>query len=262
MRNITYIYLVENCFGDPNKVYIGKTKTTRKSNHEKTYGNKINYTIIDKINSLNHKDWKPLECYWIEQFRQWGFDVQNKNKGGGGSDSWNDNQKLNHSLLKKGVPLLKLRGKPSKRKGEIMSADSCNLISKKAKQRYDEGKMYFPLQNPESAKKSGLSKKGKKQSKEHIQKRIEQITGQKRSEEAKLKISQKKKEQTYYNDPKFIKRMTDANKKPILQFDLSGNFIKEWECMGDVLKHFGKGDLTYACKDFNRSSNGYKWKYK
>ena len=30
--NITYIYLVTNCYNDPNKVYIGKTKNTRKNN--------------------------------------------------------------------------------------------------------------------------------------------------------------------------------------------------------------------------------------
>ena len=36
MINITYIYLVENCYGDPNKVYIGKTKNSRKTQHQKT----------------------------------------------------------------------------------------------------------------------------------------------------------------------------------------------------------------------------------
>jgi hypothetical protein len=81
---MTYIYLVENCYGDPNKVYIGKTIKSRKQAHKLTYGQQITYTIIDQIDSLNHKDWKPLESYWIEQFRQWGFDVLNQNGGGGG----------------------------------------------------------------------------------------------------------------------------------------------------------------------------------
>jgi hypothetical protein len=35
---ITYIYLVENCYDDPTKIYIGKTKTSRKGSHRKKYG--------------------------------------------------------------------------------------------------------------------------------------------------------------------------------------------------------------------------------
>ncbi len=84
---ITKIYLVENCFGDPNKVYIGKTKNCRKKAHMKTFGNLIEYNYIDKVNSLNRKDWEPLESYWIEQFRHWGFKVLNiRKKGGGGPE--------------------------------------------------------------------------------------------------------------------------------------------------------------------------------
>ena len=93
--NITRIYLVENCYGDPNKIYIGKTKNSRKNNHKKTYGQNIIYTYIDEIDSLDKKYWKPLEQYWIEQFRQWGFKIMNKNKGGGGSSFWTEEQKSN-----------------------------------------------------------------------------------------------------------------------------------------------------------------------
>ena len=80
---MTKIYLVENCYGDSNKVYIGKTKNSRIGSHKRTYGKNITYTIIDEIYSLDHKLWKPLESYWIEQFRQWGFELMNINKKGG-----------------------------------------------------------------------------------------------------------------------------------------------------------------------------------
>jgi hypothetical protein len=81
--DITRIYLVTNCYEDPNKVYIGKTKNSRHQQHKRTYGKNIEYTYIDEIYSLDHKEWKPLECYWIEQFRQWGFELMNINKKGG-----------------------------------------------------------------------------------------------------------------------------------------------------------------------------------
>lgn len=260
---MTYIYLVENCYGDPNKVYIGKTKNSRKNNHKRTYGNQIKYTIIDEINSLNNKDWKPIETLWIQIFMSWGFNVLNVRKeGGGGSNEWNEDQRKNHSELKLGVPLLKLRGKESKRKNSTMSAESKNKISQKAKQRYNEGKMYFPLQNKDSAKKASISKKGKKQNVEHIQKRINKITGKKRSEETKQKISQIKKQQTFYNNPERVKKISESKMKSVLQYDLEGNFIKEWSSIMDIKKHFPSSDITYACKDFKRTSCGYRWTYK
>ena len=43
----------------------------------------IIYTILEEVNGLAYKLWEPLETYWIEQFRQWGFEVVNKRKKGG-----------------------------------------------------------------------------------------------------------------------------------------------------------------------------------
>lgn len=95
--NITYIYLIENCYNVPNKVYIGKTKSPsiRENHHKRTYGKQIKFNIIDQVDSLNRKSWEPLETYWLEQFRQWGFEVVNNNKkGGGGTEFWTEEMKL------------------------------------------------------------------------------------------------------------------------------------------------------------------------
>jgi hypothetical protein len=90
MKKCTKIYLVTNCYGDPNKVYIGKTTGSRRSKHTQTYGKHITYTYIDEIDSLFRKDWEPLETYWIEQFRQWGFEIVNLRKKGGGGPEFRD----------------------------------------------------------------------------------------------------------------------------------------------------------------------------
>ena len=58
---------------------VGKTKNNRKSSHKKRFGEHIDYNYIDEVNSLKYKDWKPLETYWINQFKAWGFDVLNEN---------------------------------------------------------------------------------------------------------------------------------------------------------------------------------------
>ena len=108
MIHTTKIYLVTNCYGDQNKVYIGKTKNCRKNNHKQTYGSQIIYTYIDEVESLYRKDWGPLESYWIEQFIQWGFKVVNIcKKGGSGVESHTEQTKLKmkqpRSTFKKGT---------------------------------------------------------------------------------------------------------------------------------------------------------------
>lgn len=93
----TYIYLIENIEFNNSKIYIGKTKASNLSNrkytHRTNYGKQISFTIIDEVDSLDSKDWKNLESFWIEQFKQWGFNLVNKNKGGGGPNSFNQESK-------------------------------------------------------------------------------------------------------------------------------------------------------------------------
>lgn len=102
----TKIYLVTNCFGDPNKVYIGKTVNSRKYPHKKTFGKQIKYNYIDEISSLDKKDWKPLESFWIVYFKFLGFEVLNKNEGGQGPSFYSNEskQKISKSLLKGNHP--------------------------------------------------------------------------------------------------------------------------------------------------------------
>lgn len=111
------IYLVENIEGDPMKVYIGKTKNSRKNDHRKTYGNDIIYTVIDEVESLLYRDWEPLESFWIEQFIQWNFKVVNiRRKGGSGPNFHTDETKLLMSGLSKGKNIWR-KGKPSPNSG-------------------------------------------------------------------------------------------------------------------------------------------------
>jgi hypothetical protein len=82
----TYIYIIENISNNPFEIYIGKTSNAyaREFQHKQKFGNQIKITYIDEVHSTKKEKWKPLECYWIEQFKQWGFQLENKNKGGGG----------------------------------------------------------------------------------------------------------------------------------------------------------------------------------
>lgn len=70
--------------------YIGKSKNpkARLWRHKRTYGEDITMNEIDSVDSLDKSEWKPIESYWIEQFRQWGFTLINQNEGGGGPQGW------------------------------------------------------------------------------------------------------------------------------------------------------------------------------
>jgi len=98
------IYIVTNIDDNPYTVYVGKTSIkTRKSGHKLKFGSQINFDYIDEIESEDKKDWKPLESYWIEQFRHWGYNVLNKNEGGGGLKNHTEEVKQKLSLLRKGA---------------------------------------------------------------------------------------------------------------------------------------------------------------
>jgi hypothetical protein len=192
MINITYIYLIEGIEHSPNRVYIGKTinPLVRKGNHKRKYGNHIKYTIIDQINSIKSDDWKPLESYWIEQFRQWGFDIINKNKGGGGSNFRTEEQK-------------------------------------------------------EKIRKHKL--------------------GKKLSTETKLKISKSN------SKPKpkgFGIKLRKPNTKkisyrPIIQYDLQGNFIKEWCGCTEASNNLkiNIGSISSCCTGKYKTAGGFIWMY-
>jgi hypothetical protein len=118
MINITKIYLVTNIDNDPNKVYIGKTKTRwgRESKHKLKYGSQITYTYIDKVSSLDRKDWEPLETKWIQHYINLGYGVMNKRKiGGSGPEYWTEEQKEKHKMSRPGSGP-KFRTKEDKKK--------------------------------------------------------------------------------------------------------------------------------------------------
>ena len=53
----------------------------------------------------------------------------------------------------------------------------------------------------------------------------------------------------------------EKTKKPILQYDLDGNFIREWPSATDVGKEV-KGIICNCLKGRYKSACGYIWKYK
>jgi len=215
-----------NCYGDSNKVYIGKTKNSREREHKKKFGDFIEYSYVDEINSLKRIDWEPLETYWIEQFKAWGFEVVNKRKkGGSGPEFQTEESKKKQSFkmidrpkplgfgkliseIKKGVPNPKNKIKPDGWKEKLKKPHKVEYnisISNKFKPSSKKVKKYVALKDP------------------HL---------------------------------KNIKR-----KKPVLQIDPdSYRVIKEWESRNSIIKEIGYG-IAGAINN-NTKWKKYYWKYK
>ena len=52
-----------------------------------------------------------------------------------------------------------------------------------------------------------------------------------------------------------------SNNRPILQFTLNGEFVREWECAADVGKEV-KDNICHCLKGRKKTAYGYLWFYK
>jgi group I intron endonuclease len=232
-----YIY----CLFDENEIpiYIGKTKNSlikRESQHQKRLKQKVN---IFELDFVDESDWKRWECYWIEQFKTWGFNLYNQNKGGGGVES--------HSLETRNKMSSSFRPETSKKLKGIKRPDVSNRI------------------------------KGTKFSKETCQKITQSKTGHQcySNPERTLKIVESnlihyqiESERNKKISNKLIGRetpwITELLSKPILQYDKQGNFIHEWESASKAARHISKSPsaISECCSGKRKSIYGFVWKFK
>jgi len=121
---------------------------------------------------------------------------------------------------------------------------ACSLIHKKS--------MTGRIHSLETKTKMRNAKLGIIQSKEHVKKRTSKIIGLKRNKDTKLKMSKSA------SIPK------PNIRKKVLQFDLEGNFIKEWESLTQASSSFNKttGNISECCYGKRKKAHGYIWKFK
>jgi hypothetical protein len=208
---------VINCYNNPNWVYIGKTKNSRENDHKKIYGNQIEYFYIDEIKSLEHKDWEPLETFWIEYFKFLGFKLMNKRKKGGSGPDFHTFE----TRIKMSKPKPNSGGKNKPKPGTSKSL--------KGKPRPDVRERF----------------KGKPLNQEHV---------------SNLKLGHLKKDKTFYKSDIWLKNI----KKPILQYDLKGNFIKEWFSIREasIFLKINESSISQQLGGKQKTSGGYIWKFK
>ena len=230
LYNKTYIYCLEK---DNIPFYIGKAcnVVNRLSSHRKTYGIDVILYIIDECNNSKN-EWKFWECYWIQQFKQWGFELTNQNNGGGGPTQWtkelinsefNQNRKLKISENNKG----KTRNKGKKRSQEFK--DNISKLNSGRKS---------PLK--------GINRPG-------FGEQLSKITKGKPKHDKFGEIQSKAK----------IGKPNLKNRKIILQYD-NDILIKQWNSITEA-EIFYAGKITGNIGMGLKSGGfrfGYLWKYK
>ena len=62
----------------------------------------------------------------------------------------------------------------------------------------------------------------------------------------------------------WVKNNAESIKKPIFQYDLEGNFIKEWKSAKDVELEIGlsRKNISANLRNKTKHAYGYIWKYK
>lgn len=225
-------------FKENTPLYIGKTKNSlnlRQKQHQKKFNFNINLIELDKV---GEKDWKFWECYWINQFKQWGFILLNKNKGGGGPEYHTEESKLKMSLTPKYFNSIKLKGikRPDvsyRFKGKSLSDDTKLKIS--------ESKRNHPSYNdPERGNKIKTSNY------------IHYKEGSERNRKISNKLKGRKAE------------WTSARNINILQYNKDMNFIKEWKSATEASKYINKkpSAISECCSGKRKTAYGFIWKYK
>jgi hypothetical protein len=219
--------------------YIGKTKNSLEK-RKKQHQIKLNIDCsIFELDLVEEKDWKFWECFWIEQLTQWGIDLLNKNKGGGGPKfhTLETRQKMSNTPRPQTSQKLKNKKRPdtSERfKGKKLNQDTIQkIINKKT--------------NHPSYKDPKRGNKIKNSNKDHYKLDSE------RNQKIKQKLTNR--EITW----------SDKFKIPILQFDKKENFIKEWSSATDAALFLNKKSsaaISECCNKKRKSIYGFIWKYK
>lgn len=71
----------------------------------------------------------------------------------------------------------------------------------------------------------------------------------------------------YGNSKNLIKRLNDIRpqtQKKVNQYDLKGNFVRQWESLNEAGRGMGKnsgGAIVNCCKGRIKTAYGYKWEY-
>lgn len=196
--------------------------------------------VLEILDCVPKSEWELWETHYIGLYRGWGFNLTNNTLGGYGREGFivSDETKEKMSKCKIG----KKHSQETIDKLRILSTGRFQSEETKERNRQSQLGRKMPL---EAILKTAAANRGRKNTEEMKQKQSEMFKGKKLN-------------------PEHVAKRAKAQMKPVLQFDLNGNFIKEYPSgivarmeispYNNSLSGCLKGKLKTWC--------GYKWKYK
>ena len=269
------IYVGQDKNNNPN--YFGSGKTIKKA--IKKYG-KENFekTIIEFCKTENELN--EREIYWIDKLnstnRKIGYNISKGGKEGdrkigieiaknGIYNYWNKKYGKEEAERRKANANKKISSSLKKNPNKLIKLGRYNFWVEKYGENIADKKLKEWKEKISKFQKEKI-KNGWKHSQETINIIKEKSTGRKHSEETKLKMRKQK-------PPGFGEKIGNLKRgKPncgayklkiaILQYEKTGEFIKEWDSTKDAEDCLHISNIVLVLKGKRKSAGGYFWKYK
>lgn len=260
---MTKIYYLHT--GNDIPFYVGKTisEKDRKYHHRNKFGKDTILVVIDEVPT---EEWKYWEEFYIAIFKGWGFLLENKNNGGGGSIGGYKNPLV--SLAHTG------RTSPNKCKGnKILQYDLTGKFIYEWN-NIDDAINTLNINISNESIRQCLIGKSKKSSNfiwknyilnyptqlsnneiEYILKNTKGPKGQKLNTGGKIS-------KALTGKPKSINHVKNMS-KPVAQYDKQGNYITQYNSIVEAAKAINghNENICQCCKGNKKTSSGYIWKY-
>lgn len=255
METHTHIYAL-TCPDTDQVRYVGKSNNPSKRLYSHLTDGRLNHRHnwlmslklngktpkLEILDTVKIEEWAFWEMHYISLYKSFGFNLLNRTNGGEGIGF--HNKKTRRSFSGEKNPMFgKKRPDFAKISSEERKGKTFDEIYGKEKSTSIRNKI------------SNSGKKPKNFSKEVKQKFSDQMRKMVNLESTRFAMSKNS----------FFKGkigQLSPYAKPIIQYDLDGNFIKEWGSISDADRFFGGNAIKQCLSRGTNRSRGFKWNYK
>lgn len=255
METHTHIYAL-TCPDTDQVRYVGKSNNPSKRLYSHLTDGRLNHRHnwlmslklngklpkVEILDTVKIEEWPFWERHYISLYKSFGFNLLNRTDGGEGSTY--HNQKTRRSFSGENNPMFgKKRPDVSERLRKKLKGKTFDEIYGKEKSITIRKKISESGKKPKSFSEQGIINISNANKNKII------------SEETRLKM----KKNSFW---KGKKGCLHSGAKSVIQYDLDGNFIKEWPSISDADRFFGGHGIKQCLSKGTNKSHGFKWNYK
>lgn len=229
--------------------HVRENKTSNKSHKIswiKSLISKQQMPIVEIIDEVKKSEWQFWEQYWISQFKVWQFNLTNISPGG-----YNNNYKRSY-----------------KTKQKMRASKLGTKLSDEHKKKIAESVRLKAKEDPLYNRGKGNSRIYLDRDQLHQKYIIENLSLNKCADffgvSKKTVFTNITEYQFKKGKSEWIGQVASSPKKTVLQFDLDGNYIKEWFGLKTITQELkiNPSNIANCCRGLAKSAGGFIWKYK